>query len=272
VGTEGTVDATARPARPVALVREPGTVAASPDGAAEAPIAVRLDHVSAGYGGINALHDVSLTVRRGEVCAVLGPNGAGKSTALKVISGQLQATEGAAHLNGQPIAGIPTERLIRGGLCVVPEGRGIFPNLTVTENLKMASFAGTSYTDIIDKSFEFFPRLAERRGQLAGKLSGGEQQMVAMARALSVNPAILLVDELSMGLAPRVVEELYAVLGQIAKQGLTIVVVEQFAAEVLKVADLMSAAYLGGETPASAGGTPVPAGERTLSKPRNAAR
>jgi len=293
VGTEGTVDATARPARPVALVREPGTVAASPDGAAEAPIAVRLDHVSAGYGGINALHDVSLTVRRGEVCAVLGPNGAGKSTALKVISGQLQATEGAAHLNGQPIAGIPTERLIRGGLCVVPEGRGIFPNLTVTENLKMASFAGTSYTDIIDKSFEFFPRLAERRGQLAGKLSGGEQQMVAMARALSVNPAILLVDELSMGLAPRVVEELYAVLGQIAKQGLTIVVVEQFAAEVLKVADsaamlisgrityhgtpeavsdMMSAAYLGGETPASAGGTPVPAGERTLSKPRNAAR
>jgi sulfate-transporting ATPase len=260
-------------ARSAALVREPAPVSAPPDGAAEVPVAVRLDHVSAGYGGISALHDVSLTVRRGEVCAVLGPNGAGKSTTLKVISGQLQATEGTAHINGEAIAGTPTERLIRGGLCVVPEGRGVFPNLTVTENLKMASFAGTSYTDIIDRSFEFFPRLAERRGQLAGKLSGGEQQMLSMARALSVNPSILLVDELSMGLAPRVVEELYGVLGQIARQGLTIIVVEQFAAEVLKVADsaamlisgrityhgspaavsdMISAAYLSGETVAVA--------------------
>jgi len=281
-------DATARPgstqsSRPVALVREPAAVPASPGGAAEVPVAVRLDHVSAGYGGISALHDVSLTVRRGEVCAVLGPNGAGKSTALKVISGQLQATEGTAHINGQPIAGIPTERLIRGGLCVVPEGRGIFPNLTVTENLKMASFAGTSYSDIISRSFEFFPRLAERPGQLAGKLSGGEQQMVSMARALSVNPSILLVDELSMGLAPKIVEELYAVLGRIAREGLTIIVVEQFAAEVLKVADsaailingrityhgapevvndMISSAYLGG-------GAAEPARERSLSRPES---
>jgi sulfate-transporting ATPase len=274
------------PARPVAVVSEPAAVSAAADGAADTAAAVRLDHVSAGYGGISALHDVSLTVRRGEVCAVLGPNGAGKSTTLKVISGQVQATEGTAHVNGRPIAGVPTERLIRGGLCVVPEGRGVFPNLTVTENLKMASFAGTGYTDIIDRSFEFFPRLAERRGQLAGKLSGGEQQMLSMARALSVNPSILLVDELSMGLAPRVVEELYAVLGRIARQGLTIVVVEQFAAEVLKVADsaailingrityhgtpaavsdMISAAYLGGETAAAVG-------ERTLSQPRDAAR
>ena len=274
------------PARPVAIVSEPAAVSAAADGAADTAAAVRLEHVSAGYGGISALHDVSLTVRRGEVCAVLGPNGAGKSTTLKVISGQVQATEGTAHVNGQPIAGVPTERLIRGGLCVVPEGRGVFPNLTVTENLKMASFAGTGYTDIIDRSFEFFPRLAERRGQLAGKLSGGEQQMLSMARALSVNPSILLVDELSMGLAPRVVEELYAVLGRIARQGLTIVVVEQFAAEVLKVADsaailingrityhgtpaavgdLISAAYLGGETAAAVG-------ERTLSQPRDATR
>jgi len=263
-------DAATRPARPSVAVREPSAASLAADGAAgEVPVAVRLDHVSAGYGGISALHDVSLTVRRGEVCAVLGPNGAGKSTALKVISGQLQPTAGTAHLGGQPIAGRPTERLVRGGLCVVPEGRGIFPNLTVTENLTMASFAGVSSASILERSFEFFPRLAERRGQLAGKLSGGEQQMVAMARALSVNPSILLVDELSMGLAPRVVEELYAVLGQIAQRGLTIVVVEQFAAEVLKVADsaamlisgrityhgtpeavgdMISAAYLGGET------------------------
>jgi branched-chain amino acid transport system ATP-binding protein len=224
--------------------------------------------VSAGYGGIDVLHDISLAVPPGQVCAVLGPNGAGKSTALKVMSGQLVPSQGTASINGQPIAGVSTERLIRDGLCVVPEGRGIFPNLTVTENLKMASFAGTSYADILEKSFQHFPRLAERRNQLAGKLSGGEQQMLSMARALAVNPSLLLVDELSMGLAPKVVEDLYAVLAGIARQGLTILVVEQFAAEVLKVADsgallingrityhgapgvvgdMISSAYLGGE-------------------------
>jgi branched-chain amino acid transport system ATP-binding protein len=173
---------------------------------------------------------------------------------------------------------VPTERLVRGGLCVVPEGRGIFPNLTVTENLKMASFAGASYADILEKSFAQFPPLASRRNQLAGKLSGGEQQMVSMARALAVNPSVLLVDELSMGLAPKVVEELYEVLAGIAAHGLTILVVEQFAAEVLKVADsgallingrityhgapgvvgdMISSAYLGGEHAA-------PAPERVL--------
>jgi ABC-type branched-subunit amino acid transport system ATPase component/branched-subunit amino acid ABC-type transport system permease component len=281
-GAEGTAAETkAVPGRPVAVVSERAPIPAPRED--EAPVAVRLENVSAGYGGISALHDVSLTVRRGEVCAILGPNGAGKSTTLKVISGQLKASEGTAFIDGKPITGIPTERLVRNGLCVVPEGRGIFPNLTVTENLKMASFAGVRYPDILDKSFEFFPRLAERRGQLAGKLSGGEQQMVAMARALSVNPSILLIDELSMGLAPKIVEELYAVLGTIARQGLTIIVVEQFAAEVLKVADsaamlingrityhgtpevvndMISTAYLGGE----AG---EPARERSLSRPES---
>jgi ABC-type branched-subunit amino acid transport system ATPase component/branched-subunit amino acid ABC-type transport system permease component len=262
---------------PVALVTEPAGPSAAESGR---PVAVQLDGVSAGYGGIDVLQDISLTVRAGEVCAVLGPNGAGKSTALKVMSGQLTPTKGAASINGQPIAGVPTERLVRGGLCVVPEGRGVFPNLTVTENLKMASFAGASYTDILEKSFAQFPRLAERRNQLAGKLSGGEQQMLSMARALAVNPSILLVDELSMGLAPKIVEELYEVLGGIARQGLTILVVEQFAAEVLKVADsgallingrityqgapdvvgdMISSAYLGGDHAA-----PVAAQDRVL--------
>ena len=263
--------------RPVALVTEPAGPPAAESGR---PVAVQLDGVSAGYGGIDVLQDISLTVRAGEVCAVLGPNGAGKSTALKVMSGQLTPTKGAASINGQPIAGVPTERLVRGGLCVVPEGRGVFPNLTVTENLKMASFAGTSHADILEKSFQFFPKLAERRTQLAGKLSGGEQQMLSMARALAVNPSILLVDELSMGLAPKIVEELYEVLGGIARQGLTILVVEQFAAEVLKVADsgallingrityqgapdvvgdMISSAYLGGDHAA-----PVAAQDRVL--------
>ena len=256
--------------RPVALVSEPaGPMRPEPD----RPVAVQLDGVSAGYGGIDVLQDISLTVRTGEVCAVLGPNGAGKSTALKVMSGQLAPSKGTASINGQSIAGVPTERLVRDGLCVVPEGRGIFPNLTVVENLKMASFAGAGYAEILEKSFQQFPKLAERRTQLAGKLSGGEQQMLSMARALAVNPSVLLVDELSMGLAPKVVEELYEVLAGIARQGLTILVVEQFAAEVLKVADssallingrityhgapdvvgdMISSAYLGGEHAAPA--------------------
>jgi branched-chain amino acid transport system ATP-binding protein len=263
--------------RPAALVTEPAGPAQSrsarPRPEADRPVALELNGVSAGYGGIDVLEDISLTVQAGHVCAVLGPNGAGKSTALKVLSGQLAPTKGTASINGQSIAGVPTERLVRGGLCVIPEGRGIFPNLTVTENLKMGSFAGTSYAEILEKSFQFFPRLAERRTQLAGKLSGGEQQMLSMARALSVNPSILLVDELSMGLAPKIVEELYEVLAGIARQGLTILVVEQFAAEVLKVADsgallingrityhgapdvvgdMISSAYLGGEHAAPA--------------------
>jgi ABC-type branched-subunit amino acid transport system ATPase component/branched-subunit amino acid ABC-type transport system permease component len=265
----GEAAGSAQPAapRPVALVTEPaGPPARQPE--SDRPVVVQLDGVSAGYGGIDVLQDISLTVRAGEVCAVLGPNGAGKSTALKVMSGQLAITKGTASINGKTIAGVATERLVRGGLCVVPEGRGIFPNLTVTENLKMASFSGASYADILEKSFAQFPRLAERRNQLAGKLSGGEQQMVSMARAIAVNPSVLLVDELSMGLAPKVVEELYEVLAGIASQGLTILVVEQFAAEVLKVADsgallingrityhgapdvvgdMISSAYLGGE-------------------------
>jgi ABC-type branched-subunit amino acid transport system ATPase component/branched-subunit amino acid ABC-type transport system permease component len=272
--------------RPVALVTEP---AGSPRPRPESgtPAAVQLDGVSAGYGGIDVLRDISLAVPSGKVCAVLGPNGAGKSTALKVMSGQLVPSKGTASINGRPIAGIPTERLVRGGLCVIPEGRGIFPNLTVTENLKMASFAGTSYADILEKSFQYFPLLAGRRNQLAGKLSGGEQQMVSMARALAVNPSVLLVDELSMGLAPKVVEELYAVLAGIAQQGPTILVVEQFAAEVLKVADsgallingrityhgapdvvgdMISSAYLGGEHTA-----PAPERVPELSRPETSA-
>ncbi len=207
----------------------------------EAP-ALRLDRVSAGYGGVDVLFEVDLTVGRGEVCALLGPNGAGKSTTLKVASGQLRPSSGTASLGDQAIAKVPTDRLVRGGLSIVPEGRGVFPNLTVAENLRMASYAGATYAEIQEASYERFPKLAPFRGRLAGTLSGGEQQMLAIARALAVRPRVLFIDELSMGLAPKIVEELYGVIAQIAQEGLSILVIEQFAYEVLQIAD--SAAVL----------------------------
>ena len=154
-----------------------------------AAAAIELHNVSAGYGGIKALFDLDLVVQRGQVCAVLGPNGAGKSTMLKVASGQLAPTSGTVAINGRPIAGISTDRLVQDGVCIVPEGRGIFPNLTVAENLRMATYAGTtSYDHIQEVSFSRFPILGHRRKQLAGTLSGGEQQMLSMARALPSTP------------------------------------------------------------------------------------
>jgi branched-chain amino acid transport system ATP-binding protein len=194
--------------------------------------------VSAGYGSIDVVFDIDLVVKPGEVCALLGPNGAGKSTVLKVASGQLRPHSGIVTIGGRSIADVPTDRLVREGLCVVPEGRGVFPNLTVLENLKMASYAGADLEHILDISFQRFPILGTRARQLAGTLSGGEQQMLAIARALAVKPRILLLDELSMGLAPMIVELLYGVIAQIAQEGLTLLIVEQFAHEVLQVADV----------------------------------
>jgi branched-chain amino acid transport system ATP-binding protein len=200
--------------------------------------ALELSGVSAGYGGIKALFDVDLVLQPSQVCAVLGPNGAGKSTALKVACGQVHPTGGTVMLRGKSIAGHSTDQLVRDGLAVVPEGRGLFPNLTVAENLKMATYAGANFEEIQQSSYQRFPVLGKRRRQLAGTLSGGEQQMLAIARALGMKPSILLLDELSMGLAPIIVEELYDVIGQIAEEGLSLLVVEQFAHEVLKVADV----------------------------------
>ena len=227
------------PPHPV-VVREPEPVASASDGedGGSEVSALELSRVSAGYGAISVLFDVDLVLKRGEVCALLGPNGAGKSTALKVASGQLRPTSGTVTIGGRSIADKSTDHLVREGLCVVPEGRGVFPNLTIVDKLKMATFAGTSLPDILESSFDRFPVLASRRRQLAGTLSGGEQQMLAIARALAVKPTILLLDELSMGLAPMVVESLYEVIAQIAQEGLTLLIVEQFAHEVLKVADV----------------------------------
>jgi branched-chain amino acid transport system ATP-binding protein len=199
---------------------------------------LELQDVHAAYGRIEVLHGVDLEVPRGAVVALLGPNGAGKSTLMKVVSGRLRATSGHVHLGGSHVNDAAPDQLARAGLCTIPEGRGIFPNLTVAENLRLSGLAGQAATpEIYETAFSRFPRLAERHDQLAGSMSGGEQQMLAMARALVSNPAVLLVDELSMGLAPLIVKQLYEVLAQIAADGVTVVAVEQFADTALAVAD-----------------------------------
>src|SRR5882757_2362034 len=169
---------------------------------------MELAGVRAGYGPIEVLHGVDFRVPQGAVVALLGPNGGGKSTMLKVCAGLLRTTSGDVRFAGTRVNGIPPDRLARLGVCTVPEGRGVFPNLTVRETLRMATQTGTSLGRIEEIAYSRFPHLAQRRKQLTGTLSGGEQQMLAMARALAVDPAILLLDELSMGLAPLVVEEL----------------------------------------------------------------
>ncbi len=212
----------------------------APKETAAAPVAgdaLALRGVRAAYGIIDVLHDVDLTLGAGHVFALLGPNGAGKSTTLKVASGLLKPTGGSVHVLGTDVTGKTADAMARDGVCLVPEGRGIFPNLTVTENLRMATYSGTPFRTVTDRAFERFPRLKERRKQVAGTLSGGEQQMLAMARALATDPKVLLLDELSMGLAPLIVEELYDVVKKIAQDRVSILIVEQFAHEVLGVAD-----------------------------------
>jgi branched-chain amino acid transport system ATP-binding protein len=209
----------------------------SVDSVAAEPV-LELSEIRAGYGRIDVLHGVNLRLMPAQVYALLGPNGAGKSTTLAVASGQITPTAGTFSLFGRVVNGAPTDALARAGVCLVPEGRGIFPNLSVLENLRMATFTGTPLAVVQERAFARFPRLADRRKQTAGTLSGGEQQMLAMARALATDPAVLLIDELSMGLAPILVEELYQHVVNIARDGLSIVIVEQFAHEILGVADV----------------------------------
>jgi branched-chain amino acid transport system ATP-binding protein len=197
---------------------------------------LELDGVRAAYGGIEVLHGVDLVVPEGSVVALLGPNGAGKSTILKVCAGQLAPTAGEVRVAGRIVNGASADALARLGLCTIPEGRGIFPNLTVRENLWMATLAGVRLADVEATTYARFPLLAERRKQLAGTLSGGEQQMLALARALSTDPALLLLDELSMGLAPLVVTRLYETVAQLSADGVSILVSEQFARTVLGIA------------------------------------
>jgi len=199
---------------------------------------LELRGIRAAYGKVEVLHGVDLVVPAGHVVAVLGPNGAGKSTALRVAAGLHRPSAGDVFMAGRRVTGARPEELARRGVCTIPEGRGIFPNLTVREHLRMATHAGVDQRAVEDGAFARFPRLAERRDQTAGTLSGGEQQMLAMARALTTDPAVLLLDELSMGLAPLVVEQLYGVVRAIAAEGVSILVIEQFAQTVLSVCDI----------------------------------
>jgi branched-chain amino acid transport system ATP-binding protein len=199
--------------------------------------ALEMRGVRAGYGTIDVLHGFDLVVAPGEVVALLGPNGAGKSTALRVVAGLVPATAGDVALAGRVVNGVAPDVLARLGLCLVPEGRGVFPNLSVRENLWMDSHRGIPLPHVEEIAYSHFPWLGERRTQLAGSLSGGEQQMLAMARALATDPAVLLLDELSMGLAPIVVGELYEIVAGLAADGVSILVVEQFARAVLGTAD-----------------------------------
>jgi len=202
-----------------------------------APPVLELRGIRAGYGRIEVLHAVDLVVPAGAVVGLLGPNGAGKTTTLAVISGQVSPSAGHVYMLGRDVTGASVDALARAGVCTIPEGRGIFPNLTVAENIRMFTHRGVSRKECEDRAFHHFPRLIERRHVLAGRLSGGEQQMLSLARGLATEPALLLLDELSMGLAPIVVEELYGIVAGIAREGVSILVVEQFARTVLAVAD-----------------------------------
>lgn len=197
---------------------------------------LELVDVRAGYGAIEVLHGVNLALAPGAVVALLGPNGGGKTSTLKICSGILPVTGGEFRLAGRMVNGADAAALARLGICTIPEGRGIFANLTVRENLWVATGTGVSLKDLEEVAYERFPILGKRRGQLAGSMSGGEQQMLALSRALGTNPTVLLLDELSMGLAPRVVSEMYDIVGGLAAEGLSILVAEQFARAVLPIA------------------------------------
>lgn len=196
-----------------------------------------LEQMRSGYGTIEILQGVDLTVGRGEVVAILGPNGAGKTTTIRTVSGQIRPMSGKLHCDGKDVTGKSAGDLARNGLCTIPEGRGVFPNLTVRDNLWMSTFSGSKLAEVEERAYARFPRLGERRLQLAGTMSGGEQQMLALARGLTSNPKVLLLDELSMGLAPLIVSSLYEQVAAIAADGVSILVVEQFAKTVLGVAD-----------------------------------
>jgi branched-chain amino acid transport system ATP-binding protein len=200
---------------------------------------LEVDDVHAYYGNIHALRGVSLSVSEGEIVTLIGANGAGKTTTLNAISGLVRAREGQVRLAGEDLAETPPHLIVVKGIVQVPEGRRTFARLTVEENLKMGGYSLSQKAEVqagIDRAYEMFPRLRERRSQVAGTLSGGEQQMLAMGRGLMANPKVLLLDEPSMGLAPTLVELIFDTIVAINKAGTTILLVEQNALMALGVA------------------------------------
>ena len=192
------------------------------------------------YGAIQALRDVSFTVSEGEIVSLIGANGAGKSTTLRAISGVIRPSAGSIVHDGKPIGELPPHRIARLGIAHVPEGRGVFANMSVRENLEMGAYTRSSRKEVaesFERVFDLFPRLAERAGQSAGTLSGGEQQMLAIGRGLVQRPDLLLLDEPSMGLSPLLVSEIFRMIVEINRAGTTILLVEQNASMALAVAD-----------------------------------
>ena len=200
---------------------------------------LEVENVHAYYGKIHALKDISLNIDKGEIVTLIGANGAGKSTTLKTMSGLLRPRQGSVRLEGEDLTALPAHQIVTKGMIQVPEGRRIFGQLTVMENLDMGAFTCRDKQQVktnIDKVFSLFPRLQERRRQVAGTLSGGEQQMLAMGRALMANPQVLLLDEPSMGLAPVLVDSIFDTIRRLHKEGTTILLVEQNARMALQVA------------------------------------
>ncbi len=226
--------------------------------------------IDAAYGPVHVLFDLNLPVAEGKVTAVLGPNGAGKTTTLKVAAGLLAPLGGTVFLRGEDITGRAPRLIARSGLCLIPEGRGIFPSLTVRENLLLqTAISGKNRSDVEEVAYVRFPVLGDRRKQVAGTLSGGEQHMLALSRALTTDPEVILIDEISMGLAPILIEQLFESVVDLSRQGRTIVLVEQLAELAMEIADfvavmskgrvvsigqpgdvrdVLESAYLGGET------------------------
>ena len=238
-----------------------------------------ISNLHAAYGKVQVLHGISLEVPKGKVVTLIGSNGAGKTTTMRAISGMLKPKEGTVSLGGQDITGLDSHKIARAGLAHSPEGRRVFATMSVKDNLLLGAFPrftgsrrrGDIDTDL-QKAMELVPRLRERRDQLAGTLSGGEQQMLAMARAVMLNPEVILLDEPSMGLAPILVDEVFRIIQRLKQEGMTMLLVEQFAAAALAVADYgyvlengkisvhgpaaslqndpaVKAAYLGGNSP-----------------------
>jgi branched-chain amino acid transport system ATP-binding protein len=201
---------------------------------------LELTAICAGYGTFQALFDVSLQVRHGEAVGVIGPNGAGKTTMMRVISGLIRPTAGSLRMQGVDLIATPSHRIVEIGIAHVPESRRLFPRMTVEDNLKMGGFvpaARAKFRQRLDLVYELFPRLRERRRQLAGSMSGGEQQMCAIGRALMSEPKLLLLDEPSAGLAPVIVDQLFDLLTRIRAAGVTILIVEQNVQQVLRIVD-----------------------------------